>query len=565
MSRTAHARRHANTAQLSRAVARSTSVASELRRLYTFARRLSPRPTPRGPFASKLREKAANAMLAPVKRTTRISTLVVAGLWVLTSGCLARFIGGDYRDSQPYAFIAEVNAARDDGDPIVMLVRRARALLQSAERDGVRGAPHDHHFHLIGFATGTKRACAELLDAHDRADLREPDRLPELHFTEDNVWLNPDYHDVIGVRTVLRQALADANRIDDEDKANEQYLQRILDLTVAADLGGTYYLYALDYRFDPAAGTAALQPNRDHSDLYVSNDYAIAVATCLTQLAKHVADKRGLRAPSFTPVASVHPHRPGAIAELERLAQLGVRFVKWLPPAQHIDPADSRLDAFYRAMAAHGIALLSHTGKEHTFRVADGDEDLGNPIRLRRALDAGVTVVMLHAGREGEEQSDAPRSYFERFLEMMHEPAYRGRLFGEISMLPYVGTHEKMATIFADPDLRCRMLDGSDYPTPALHIVRMLSRDLFESRGPLRWSAEEQLSTLRARRDALDTIRRQNPLLYDFVLKRSLRFPIHGRLEPLPDAVFYDLATKVAHPQLGCSPTEVPPTPVVTR
>jgi hypothetical protein len=495
-------------------------------------------------------------------------------LSLLTSGCLARFIGGDYRDSQPYAFIARINASSSEAEPTVTLVRRARAMLQSAKRDGVQGAPHDHHFHLIGFATGRTLACADLLDPRDRAGLRETEQLPELRFTDSSLRLHPDYHDLIGVRTVLRQALANANRIDDEEKVNEQYLRRILDLAVTADLGGTYYLYAFDYRFDPPAGKPSphrLQPSRDTSDLYVSNDYAITVATCLTRLAKHLAEKHGLRAPSFRPVASVHPHRPNAISELERVAMLGVRHLKWLPPAQHIDPADPRLDAFYRAMADRGIALLSHTGKEHTLRVADGDDDLGNPLRLRRALEAGVTVVMLHAGRDGEEVSDvshayAPRSYFERFLEMMREPAYRGRLFGEISVLPYVGTQDKMAEIFADPDLRCRMLDGSDYPNPALNIVRMLSTDLFEPSGPLRWSTAEPLHTLRARRDALDAIRRQNPVLYDFVLKRSLRFRIHGRLEPLPDAVFYDLATKVAHPQLGCSSTDVPErTPVVPR
>jgi mannonate dehydratase len=490
-----------------------------------------------------------------------VSLLIVGALSLLMAGCLARFIGGDYRDSHPYAFIARINAARGEADPTISLVRRARALLQSAQRDGVRGAPHDHHFHLIGFATGHKLACAELLEPRERAGLRETEQLPVLHFTEGSLRLHPDYHDVIGVRTVLRQALANANRIDDDERVNEQYLRRILDLAVAADLGGTYYLYAFDYRFDPPAGRPSppgLQPSRDTSDLYVSNDHAITVATCLTRLAKHLAEKHGLRAPTFTPVASVHPHRPNAISELERVARLGVRYVKWLPPAQHIDPADPRLDAFYRAMATRSIALLSHTGKEHTLRVADGDDDLGNPIRLRRALDAGVTVVMLHAGRDGEEQSEAPRSYFDRFLEMMREPAYRGRLFGEISVLPYVGTQDKMAEIFADPDLRCRMLDGSDYPNPALNIVRMLSRDLFEPSGPLRWSATESLPTLRARRDALDAIRRQNPVLYDFVLKRSLRFHIHGHLEPLPDAVFYDLATKVEHPQLGCSSTKVP-------
>jgi uncharacterized protein len=500
-----------------------------------------------------------------MRQTTWVSISVVAVLGLLTSGCLARIIGGDYRDSQPYAFIARLNAERE-ADATVALVRRARAFLRSAERDGVRGAPHDHHFHLIGFATGRTLACAELLDTGERAGLREPEHLPALHFTEDSLRLHPDYHAAIGVRSVLRQALANANRIDDEARVNEQYLRRILDLAVTADLGGTYYLYAFDYRFDPPAdkpSPSGLQPNRDSSDLYVSNDYAIAVATCLTELAQHVANEHGLRAPTFKPVASVHPHRPNAISELERVAALGVRHLKWLPPAQHIDPADPRLDTFYRAMAEHGIALLSHTGKEHTLRVAAGDDDLGNPLRLRRALDNGVTVVMLHAGRDGDEPSDArdagaPRSYFERFLEMMREPTYRGRLFGEISVLPYVGTQDKMAEIFADPDLRCRMLDGSDYPNPALNIVRMLSTDLFETHGPLRWSAAETLSTLRARRDALDNIRKQNPVLYDFVVKRSLRFPIRGRLLPLPDAVFYDLATKVAHPQLGCLPADVP-------
>src|SRR5262245_518696 len=48
---------------------------------------------------------------------TRIPTVIVAGLWMLTSGCLARFIGGDYRASQPYAFGAWINAARDEGNP----------------------------------------------------------------------------------------------------------------------------------------------------------------------------------------------------------------------------------------------------------------------------------------------------------------------------------------------------------------------------------------------------------------------------------------------------------------
>jgi hypothetical protein len=44
----------------------------------------------------------------------------------------------------------------------------------------------------------------------------------------------------------------------------------MLELAVAADLGGTYYLYAFDYRFDPPAGKPSppgRQPSRDRSDL----------------------------------------------------------------------------------------------------------------------------------------------------------------------------------------------------------------------------------------------------------------------------------------------------------
>lgn len=490
-------------------------------------------------------------------RTPKLPTVLAATLLIALPGCISKLIGGDYTESRPYAFIASVNAAADccSTDPKVALIRRARTLLDAATRDGVRGAPHDHHFHLVGAATNRTLACSDLLEPSERRDLKGADALPEFHFSERSVRLHPDYHDAVGVRPILRAALARANAVDDEAYANEQYLRRILDLAVAADLGGTYHLYAFDYRFDVGSGG----PNRELSDLYISNDYALDAATCLTALGQQLAALHGLRAPRFVPVASVHPDRPGAIDELRRVAARGVRHLKWLPPAQHIDPASERHEAFYGAMVELGIALLSHTGKEHTLRVPSEDEDLGNPLRLRRALDAGVTVVMLHAGRDGEEDSDspnagAPRSYFERFMEMMREEAYEGRLFGEISVLPYVGTHDEMAQVFADPELRCRMLDGSDYPNPALDIVKRLSGGLFEPNGPLRWSKSDSVETLRVRRDALEEIRKQNPLLYDFVLKRSLRFPLRGRKGPvpLPDAAFYDIATKAAQPQLGC-------------
>ena len=58
------------------------------------------------------------------------------------------------------------------------------------------------------------------------------------------------------------------------------------------------------------------------------------------------------------------------------------------------------IEPFYRKMKEHDIILLSHGGKEQAVE-AEEDQELGNPLRLRKPLDMGVRVIIAHAASLG--------------------------------------------------------------------------------------------------------------------------------------------------------------------
>lgn len=76
--------------------------------------------------------------------------------------------------------------------------------------------------------------------------------------------------------------------------------------------------------------------------------------------------------------------------------------VQWLPNSMNIDPTDERCLPFYHVLKSRGIVLLCHTGEEHSVDAGGIDQKLGNPLLLRAALDAGVTVIAAHCASEGE-------------------------------------------------------------------------------------------------------------------------------------------------------------------
>ncbi len=219
--------------------------------------------------------------------------------------------------------------------------------------------------------------------------------------------------------------------------------------------------------------------------------------------------------------ASIHPYREDCLEELDKAVFHGARAIKWLPPAQGMDPASSRCDRFYDALARHGLPLLSHAGGERAVHGANRP-DYGNPLCLRRALDRGVRVIVAHCASLGsytdiDRGSKGPaRSSFELFARLMDEPEYAGLLHADISALTQTNRAGiPLRTVLERDDWHPRLLNGTDYPLPGvlpLFSLHKLAADrlLNENDIPL-----------------LNTLRRHNPLLFDFALKRRLNYKGH--------------------------------------
>ena len=296
----------------------------------------------------------------------------------------------------------------------------------------------------------------------------------------------------------------------DENRADTQLVERLASLVSHIRNHGKHRLLAFDkhYRGDGSV-------NLEKTEFYVPNEYVF-------ELAERYADM-------FVPNISVNPYRPDAISELEKWARRGARIVKWLPNAMGIDPSDPKCDPFYQKMKEHDLILLSHGGEEKAVE-AEEDQKLGNPLLLRRALDHGVKVVVAHCAGLGtnEDLDDKDRKQvdnFDLFLRLMDEKRYEGLVFGEISaMTQFNRVGKPLHTILAREDLHERLVNGSDYPLPAVNIL-IRTRPLVKL-GFLSKSEGESL------KEVYD----YNPLLFDFVLKRTLKLP--GTSKSLPPSIF---------------------------
>ena len=296
----------------------------------------------------------------------------------------------------------------------------------------------------------------------------------------------------------------------DEDRADAQLVERLASLAGHIRNHGKHRLLAFDkhYRSDGSV-------NLEKTEFYVPNEYAFELAERYPDL--------------FVPNISVNPYRPDAISELEKWAGRGARIVKWLPNAMGIDPSDPKCDSFYQKMKELDLILLSHGGEEKAVE-AEEDQKLGNPLLLRRALDHGVKVVVAHcAGLGTNEDLDSKDrkqvDNFDLFLRLMDEKRYEGLVFGEISaMTQFNRVGKPLHTILAREDLHERLVNGSDYPLPAVNIL-IRTRPLVKL-GFLSKSEGESL------KEVYD----YNPLLFDFVLKRTLKLP--GTSKSLPASIF---------------------------
>ena len=283
-----------------------------------------------------------------------------------------------------------------------------------------------------------------------------------------------------------------------EGSVDRAYVERMRNLVDGMRAGVKLLLFAFDRAHDEN-GVA----DDERSAFYVPDSYARDTAR------RYPRD--------FEWAASIHPYRPDALQALQKAKAEGARAVKWLPSSMGIDPASARCDRFYESLKKSGLPLISHAGLE---RAVAGREahDFGNPLRLRRALDAGARVVVAHCASMGEDR-DLDRgpngplvNSFALFARLMNDPKYEKNLYGDISAMTQINrAGPALKQVIEEEAWQARLLNGSDYPLPGLMPV--FSVDYLASLGLIAKTSA----------GVLKEIRSHNPLLFDFVLKRHLR------------------------------------------
>lgn len=284
---------------------------------------------------------------------------------------------------------------------------------------------------------------------------------------------------------------------DAPGQVDQSYVARLENLMDGMPAGCKLMLFAFDHAHD---GRGVVRP--EQSAFHVPNAYAQQIARARPDI--------------FEWVCSIHPYRDDAVAALEAAVAAGARAVKWLPPAMGIDPAASRCDPFYAALARLDVPLISHAGEEKAVH-GIGRPEWGNPLRLRRALERGVRVVMAHCASIGEDVDldrgdNGPKvPSFDLFKRLMAVPEYERRLFADISAITIRNRDLSVVReIVESQQWHNRLLFGSDYPLPG--ILPLIS--------PAQLAAENMLEVELV--PVLETIREHNPILFDVVLKRHL-------------------------------------------
>lgn len=327
------------------------------------------------------------------------------------------------------------------------------------------------------------------------------------------VYLNPGFDRPTTIAGRVRRAMFfnAACGGEDEERLDRAVVDRLAHLAEELPAGAKVMLLAFDFTHDPD-GTR----RDDLTSFAIADAYAARVARDHPE--------------RFEWIASVHPYRRDAIAAVEAAHAAGARAVKWLPQTMGIDLAHERSLAFYGALRRLGLPLLVHVGEERAVEGA-GRHDLGSPLALRHPLGAGVRVIAAHCATLGEspdldaepDPAKSPRvRNFDLFARLMGEARYRHLLHGDLSAVTQSNRAGSLPAIIGAASWHDRLLNGSDYPLPGI-------MPLYSIRGFARVGMIEEAAV-----PVLQELRQVNPLVFDFVLKRSISW--HGAR--LPAAVF---------------------------
>lgn len=225
------------------------------------------------------------------------------------------------------------------------------------------------------------------------------------------------------------------------------------------------------------------------------------------------------------PAVSVHPFDPQWQKKLLEAHDKGIRLVKWMPP-QSIPPDSDALDAYYEKIKELGMVLIAHAGPEHAIPTNEQNEQLadwGNPLRFRKALMAGVTLILAHCGHKDLiPDLDSPNQElvpgYELFLRLAKE-AYQqhwsGKLYGDLAAVTTHYGPDFIAVLLQHAhEEGVRLLYGSDYPYTNLIKPQSDAYEICAKAGLL---DPDKVSPLKE-------IRSWNPLLANYIFTRQIEW-----------------------------------------
>jgi len=231
---------------------------------------------------------------------------------------------------------------------------------------------------------------------------------------------------------------------DNPAEANRKYVTDLLAELRASKHVRQAVLLGMDGVYDRQG-----RLTKDETHFLIGNDYVLEAARA------HPGD--------FLPGVSINPQRRDAVDEVHRCAERGAVLVKVLPNAQQFNPADTQYRAFYRALAERRLPFLSHVGYE--FSLIGKDQSVGNPDRLKLALEEGVTVIAAHACSYG-------LMVYERFLPVLLDFSKRyPNFYADISALTLPNRLRMLLHLRRHPEIHDRLLFGTDYPLSVTHVA----------------------------------------------------------------------------------------------
>ena len=433
-------------------------------------------------------------------------------------------------------------SANEESSSLNSLSAPAMALVNAAFAGIEEGSNIDHHVHVVGFGDRVT-IFEQRLDEAGQQGCRDSD------FKGSPIYINPQRfrfwsNPILFIKT---RALMVATGITESlwsplkrEEANNNYVNHLLRLVSNyrpdSTKPGKFLLLAMDGHYINS------ELDRTQTDIEVPNQYVIRLSDCMNRL--YQTELETDFAP-FLPAISIHPERADAIDQLVLLSKLS-SYLKWLPNSMNIDPASPRIADFLNVLKRTGTTLITHTGHEEATEALEAHQRYGNPALHKQALDSGVNVIMAHAGYKGRNihpQSGEEHENTELFNEMLanYPKNLKGGLSGTLfikkqGIITYLDSSNQtqmgplarqLERFLADREnlYAERLVYGSDYPLPGiafLNPVENLQRQRF---------INEQQATL------LNEIQAINPLLYDFVLKRTIHHPTDNN-KRLPDSMF---------------------------